>query len=224
MICCNGKQGGDTLEREAGSVQPVILRIKEAVEIATPPASVYALVSDPAAKARLNPFTQAIRIEREDPGPLREGSVTFFRIQKGTRIFEYRMRCIRHEPGRLIESRAELPTLFTVRVEVEPLPGGSRLKQTEECEVTPYMLEGLLVTRRAEHAWKLVKVLNFVLPELVHETFAVILRERADSLRVSMQRELREWLHAIKAHVESGGASVPLPAADEKAVADTGTS
>jgi len=201
-----------------------MLRIKEAVEIATPPASVYALVSDPVAKARLNPFTQAIRVEREDPGPLREGSVTFFRIQKGTRIFEYRMRCIRHEPGRLIESQAELPTLFTVRVEVEPLPGGSRLKQTEECEVTPYMLEGLLVTRRAEHAWRLMKTLYFFLPELAHETFAAIFRERADSLRVSMQRELAGWLQAIKAHLESGDHSDPSARQDARLLTDMGGS
>jgi hypothetical protein len=205
-------------------VLPVILQIKEAVEIATPPASVYALVSDPAAKARLNPFTQAVRIEREDPGPLRAGSVTFYRLQKGTRIFEYRMRCIRHEPGRLIESQAELPTLFTVRVDVEPIPGGSRLKQTEECEATPYMLEGLLVSRRAEHAWRLVKVLNFVLPELVHETFAVILRERTDSLRVSMQRELAGWLQAIKAHLESGDHSDPSARQDARLLTDMGGS
>lgn len=205
-------------------MQPVIIQVAAAVEIGVPPAAVFALASDPLAKARLNPFTQVIRIEREDPGPFRAGSVTFYRIQKGTRVFEYRMRCIRYEPGQLIESRAELPTLFTVRVEVEPIPGGSRLKQTEECEVTTHMLEGLLVTRRAEHAWRFVKVLNFVLPELVHETFAVILRERADTLRLSMQRELREWLHAIKVHAESRDASVPLPSAGGGAVSDVNTS
>ena len=205
-------------------MQPVIVRVVESVEITAPVSAVFALVSDPLAKAKLNPFIQVIRIEREDPGPLRAGSVTFYRLQKGTRIFEYRMRCIRHAPGRLIESQAELPTLFTVRVNVESIPGGSRLKQTEECEVTPNMLEGLLVSRRAEHAWRLVKVLNFVLPELVHETFAVILRERTDSLRLSMQRELREWLHAMKVHAESRDASVPLPSADGGAVSDVNTS
>lgn len=186
-----------------GSAELVILRIKEAAEIATPPASVYALVSDPVAKARLNPFTQAIRIEREDPGPLREGSVTFFRMQRGTRIFEYRMRCVRLEPSRLIESKAELPNLFTVRVEVEPTADGSRLTQSEECEVSPQMLDGLSATRRAEHAWRLMKTLYFFLPELAHETFAMIFRERVDSLRVKMERELGGWLLAIKHHLES---------------------
>ena len=99
-------------------MEPVIIPVVGAVEIGAPPSAVFALVSDPLAKAKLNPFTQVIRIEREDHGPLRQGSVTFFRLQKGTRIFEYRMRCVRLEPGRLIESRAELPNLFTVRVEV----------------------------------------------------------------------------------------------------------
>jgi len=185
-------------------MQPVIIRVAAAVEIGAPPAAVFPLVSDANAKAKLNPFIQVIRIEREDDGPLRQGSITFFRLQKETRIFEYRMRCVRFEPGRLIESKAELPNLFTVRVEVEAAPGGCRLRQSEECEVPLHMLEGLHVTRRAEHAWRFMKTLNFFLPELAHETYAVILRERADSLRVSMQRELQGWLQAIKAHVESG--------------------
>jgi hypothetical protein len=205
-------------------MEPLIIRVAAAVEIEAPPAAVFALVSDAGAKAHLNPWTQVIRIEREDPGPLHQGSVTFFRLQKGTSIFEYRMRCVQLESGRLIESKAELPNLFTVRVEVEPTPGGSRLQQTEECEVTPHMLEGLLVTRRAEHAWRFVKVLNFVLPELVHETFAVILRERTDSLRVSMQRELAGWLQAIKAHLESGDYSDPSARQDARLSTDMGGS
>jgi hypothetical protein len=67
------------------------------------------------------------------------------------------------------------------------------------------MLEDLPVTRRAEQAWRLMKTLSFFLPELAHETFAVIFRERADALRVGMQRELQGWLEAIKTHVEAAG-------------------
>jgi len=218
--------GGRRVESEhkAGLMEPVIIPVVGAVEIGAPPSAVFALVSDPLAKAKLNPFAQVIRIEREDHGPLRQGSVTFFRLQKGTRIFEYRMRCVRLEPGRLIESRAELTNLFTVRVEVEPAPGGSRLTQSEECEVSPHMLEGLSATRRADHAWRLMKTLYFFLPELAHETFAVIFRERADSLRASMQRELQGWLLAIKAHVESGDRSGRSAHPDPRPLTDTGSS
>lgn len=184
-------------------MERVIIRVTAAVDIGAPPAAVFALVSDAATKAHLNPWTQVIRIEREDREPLGEGSVTFFRMQRGTRIFEYRMRCVRLEPSRLIESKAELPNLFRVRVEVEPTADGSRLTQSEECEVSPQMLDGLSVTRRAEHAWRLMKTLSFFLPELAHETFAVIFRERVDSLRVKMERELGGWLLAIKQHLES---------------------
>jgi hypothetical protein len=205
-------------------MQPVIIRVAAAVEIGAPPAAVFALVSDANAKAKVNPFIQVIRIEREDQGPLRQGSVTFFRLQKGTRIFEYRMRCLRLEPGRLIESKADLPNLFTVRVEIQSAPSGSRLAQSEECEISPHMLEDLHVTRRAEHAWRFMKTLNFFLPELAHETFAVILQERADSLRVSMQRELQGWLQAIKTHVESGDRSDRAVRAVLKPTPDTGSS
>jgi hypothetical protein len=184
-------------------MQPVILRVAAAVEIAAPVERVFGLVSDPAAKARLNPFVQVIRIERENPGPLREGSVTFFRLQKGTRIFEYRSRCVGLKPDRLLESQAELPTLFRVRVGVEPIPGGSRLTQREECEVTLAMLDHLPVSRRAERAWRAFKLLSVVAPSLARETFAVILQERAQALRLVMERELRGWLQAIKHHLES---------------------
>ncbi len=165
--------------------------------------AVFALVSDPPAKARLNPSVQVIRVEREDAGPLREGSVIFLRLQKGRRIFEYRTRCQRLVPGRLLESRAELPTLARVRVEVDPIPQGTRLTQQEECEVTVEMLEGLPVARRAERAWRTLKLLHLFLPGLAQETFAVILRERADALRLVMKHELRAWLEAIKQHLES---------------------
>lgn len=204
-------------------MQPVILRVAATVEIGAPAAAVFSLVSDANAKAKLNPFAQVIRIEREDDGPLRQGSITFFRLQKESRIFEYRMRCVRFEPGRLIESKAELPNLFTVRVEVAAAPGGSRLSQSEECEVSPHMLEDLTVTRRAERAWRFMKILNFFLPELAHETFTVIFRERADALRVSMQRELQGWLQAIKAYVESGGRSDRSVRAVSEPASDTGS-
>ena len=184
-------------------MQSVIVRAAAAVEINTPVPVVFALVSDPLAKAKLNPFTQVIRIEREDAGPLREGSITFMRLQKGQRIFEYRTRCVRLEPDRLVESQAELPTLFRVRVEVEPVPGGTRLRHREECEITPSMLEGLQMPRRAERAWRAIKLLSLMAPGLARETYAVILHERADALRVTMERELGGWLQAIKQHLES---------------------
>lgn len=186
------------------TMQPVLIRIAESVEIAAPSAVVFALVSDSQAKARLNPFVQVIRIEREDSGPLREGSVTFLRLQKGTRIFEYRTRCRRLEPGRLLENQADLPTLFRVSVEVESVRGGARLTQREECEITPEMLEGLPVPRRAERAWRTVKILSLFLPSLARETYALILQERAQTLRITLRRELRAWLQAIKQHLESG--------------------
>ena len=184
-------------------MEPVILQVAESVEIAVPPSAVFDLVADPLAKARLNPFVQVIRIERETPGPLREGSVTFLRLQKGRRIFEYRTRCHRLEPGRLLENQGELPTLARVRVEVEPSPGGARLTQREECEVTLEMLEGVPVSRRAERAWHALKLLNLFLPGVAREAYGVILRERADALRPGLKRELRAWLEAIQRHLEA---------------------
>jgi hypothetical protein len=187
----------------AGPMDPAIIRVAEGVEIAAPPATVFALVSDPQAKARLNPNVQVIRVEREDPGPLCEGSVTFLRLQKGRRIFEYRTRCERLEAGRLLEHRAQLPTLVRVRVEVDPVPRGTRLTQHEECEATLEMLEALPGAPRAEWPWRAARLLHLLLPELAAETFAVILRQRAALLERALRRELRDWLAAIKDHLET---------------------
>ncbi len=194
------KRGG----RGPDLMDPVIIRVTASVDIAAPPSKVFALVGDAEAKTRLNPFVQVIRVELETPGPLREGSVTYFRLQKGKRIYEHRSRCHRFEPDRLLEGQAVLPVLYRVRVELEPTPAGTRLTQEEECEVTPEMLEGLPVSHRAERAWRFMETLSFFLPKLARETYAVIFRERAESLRLSIQRELRVWLEAIKAQLESG--------------------
>jgi hypothetical protein len=176
------------------------------VEIAVSPSAVFPLVCDPETRSRLNPAVRVIRVEVEGAGPLREGSVIFFRLQKGSRIFEYRTRCLRLVPERLLETQAELPTLFRVRAELAPIPGGTRLTQQAECEISLGMLEGLPVTRRAERAWRAMRLLSFVVPALARETFAILLRERADALRILMERELRGWLEAIKRHVESQNA------------------
>jgi hypothetical protein len=172
------------------------------VDIAASPSAVFALICDPEAKARLNPSVQVIRVEAEEASPLREGSVIFFRLQKGSRIFEYRTRCLRLIPERLLETQADLPSHFAVRVELSPIPGGTRLVHQEECELDPAMLEGLPVSPRAERAWRFMRVLAFVAPELARETYAIVLHERADALRLVLQRELYAWLEAIKRHLE----------------------
>jgi hypothetical protein len=189
-------------------MEPVILRVAQTVEIQAPPTTVFALAADAPTKARFNPFVEVIRVERETPGPLREGSVTFFRLQKGQRIFEYRMRCARLVPGRIIQSQADLPTLFRVTIEVEPASGGCRLIQREECEVTRDMLEGLLVPRRAERAWRVIKLFHLFMPGLTRDAYAVLLQERIDALHAGLKRELSAWLRAIKDHLESGASGL----------------
>ncbi len=187
-------------------MEPLIIRVAVTVDIAVPLNRVFALISDAEAKTRLNPFVQVIRVERETPGPLREGSVTYFRLQKGRRIYEHRSQCRRLEPDRLLEAQAILPTLYRVRVQLEPIQTGTRLTQEEECEVTPAMLEGLPVSRRAERAWRTVKLLRFIVPALGREAHTLILRERAETLRLSLRRELWSWLHAVKLRLESSQA------------------
>src|SRR6266508_3532256 len=92
------------------------------VEINAEPAEVFAVVSDLRRKAFLNPNIQVIRVELESEEPVREGSVFYHRFQRGTRIMEYRSRCVRLVAPWLVESRSETDPPFVVRVTVESIP------------------------------------------------------------------------------------------------------
>jgi hypothetical protein len=186
-------------------MERVIIEIQESVEIAAPPPAVFAVVSDPQAKLALNPFVEVIRVEREGVG---EGAVTFLRFQKGHRFIEYRTCCVAYERDRLVESAADLPTLFRVRVELAPVAAGTRLTQGERCEVTPDMLEHVVATQREQRAWRTIKLMNLVFPGLVREAFSMIFHERVDAVRKTMSMELYAWLDAIRRHVEARGEAV----------------
>jgi hypothetical protein len=190
-------------------MDPVIIRIAESIDIHASPPTVFALVSDPAAKLALNPFVTVIRVEREGAG---EGAVTFLRFQKGQRFVEYRSRCVAFVPDRLIESQAELPTLLRVLFQVDPIESGTRLTQHEECEVTPEMLEHLLASQREEGAWRAMKLIHLVLPILAREAYAMIFHDRVETARKTMSVELYAWLEHIKRHLESGTRATVTPA------------
>ena len=98
------------------------LILSATVEIRAEPAEVFAVVSDLRRKALLNPNIKVIRVELEGEDPVREGSVFYHRFQRGTRILEYRSRCVRLVPPWLFESRSETDPPFEVRVTViQPL-------------------------------------------------------------------------------------------------------
>ncbi|MBI2881910.1 MAG: SRPBCC family protein [Candidatus Tectomicrobia bacterium] len=181
------------------------LEFSASVEIRAAAAEVFALVSDLRRKARLNPNIQVIRVELEGEGPVREGSVFYHRFQRGTRILEYRSRCVRFVPPRLFESRGETDPPFEVRMTVESTPLGCRVTQHEALEVPPDLLEALEPAPPGARTFRDLLGFLALFPGLrpLGAEVRALQRER---LAKRLTAELEAWLNAIRAHVEAGGA------------------
>ena len=181
------------------------------VELRAEAALVFALVSDLRRKARLNPNIRVIRVELEGEEPVREGSVFYHRFQRGTRIMEYRSRCVRFVPPRLFETRGETDPPFEVRVTVDPAPGGCRLTQEEAVEATPELLDALEPAPSGAGIFRDIVGLLPLFPSLrqLGSEVRALQRER---LARKLTRELQAWLDAIKDRLEAQDAGDPASA------------
>jgi hypothetical protein len=172
------------------------------VEIRANPEEVFAVVSDLRRKARLNPNIHVIRVELEGEEPVQEGSVFYHRFHRGTRILEYRSRCVRLVPPWLFESRSETDPPFEVRVTVDRTPAGCRLTQLEEVEVTPELLDAFEPTPTKLRSFRDTVLLFALFPSMrsLGSEIRVFQRERV--IR-KLTGELQSWLAAIRAHLEA---------------------
>jgi hypothetical protein len=177
------------------------LRFSATVEIRAEPAEVFAVVSDLRHKARLNPNIQVIRVELEGEEPVREGSVFYHRFHRGARIMEYRSQCVRLVTPRLVENRSETDPPFDVRVTVDPTPGGCRLTQEEEVEVTPALLDAFEAAPTQVRTFRDIVHLFVLFPSLrpLGAEIRVFQRERVAR---KLSGELQSWLDGIRAHLE----------------------
>ena len=177
------------------------LTFSATVEIRADTAEVFALVSDLRRKARLNPNIQVIRVELEGEEPLREGSVFYHRFHRGTRIMEYRSRCVRLVPPRLFESRSETNPPFEVRVTVDPTSVGCRLMQEEQVEATPELLDAFEPAPSSMRTLPDIVKLLALFPSArpLGCELRVLQRERVVAI---LSGELKSWLDAIRAHLE----------------------
>jgi hypothetical protein len=174
------------------------------VEIRAGAAETFALVSDLRRKARLNPNIRVIRIDLEGEEPIRVGSVFRHRFEKAGRIVEYRSRCVRWVPPRLVESRGETDPPFEVRVTIDPIDGGCRLTQVETLEMRPEMLGALGAERPPGRGLLDFVHLLPVSPALraLGSELRAVERERVVA---GLRGELKVWLEAIRAHLEAEG-------------------
>jgi hypothetical protein len=172
------------------------------VEIKAEPAEVFALVSDLRRKAFLNPNIQVIRVELEGAEPVREGSVFYHRFHKGTRILEYRSRCVRLVPPWLFESRSETDPPFEVRVTVDRTAAGCRLIQQEKVEVTPELLDAFEPAPTKLPGFRDIMTLFALFPSVRPLGSEIRAFQRERVIR-TLTSELQAWLDAIRAHLEA---------------------
>ena len=175
------------------------------MEIRAEVAEVFDLVSDLRRKASLNPNIQVIRVELEGEATIKEGSVFYHRIQRGTRIIEYRSRCIRYDPPKLFQTRGETDPSFEVTVTVEPTGSGCRLTQREELEVTPEMLDTLEAWGTKGNLFREVSRLLRLFPG-TRQLESEIRAHQRERLKKRLTKELQAWLDTIKANLESKNA------------------
>ncbi len=174
--------------------------VTRTVLIEAPLARVFALVTDPAARARLNPDATPIETEVEGGGPLKVGSICHFRVVYGQRVLDYRMRVTEFVANRRVVSVSDTAVPFETRVELEPENGGTRLTQTERFEPSDEMLNRALPETKSGALLRLIYRLLLI----EHPDGAVSLRERQEqALMDSLGARLGAWLAAIKRHLEN---------------------
>lgn len=171
------------------------------MEICAEVAQVFNLISDLRRKASLNPNIQVIRVELEGEPTIKEGAVFYHRIQRGTRIVEYRSRCIRYVPPRLFQTRSETDPPLEVTVTVEPTASGCRLTQREELEVTPEILDAFEPAGTKGSLFREVSRLLRLFPG-ARQLESEIRAHQRERLKKRLTKELQAWLEAIKANLE----------------------
>lgn len=174
--------------------------VSRSVYIAAPLERVFALMADPAARARLSPLAQPIRVEIEGGGPLQRGSLCHFRMQLGNRIVDYRTQVREFEPNRLIVSVSDTRIPFEIRIETVPEDGGTRLTQTERFEPDDETLRAHLPNDINTVVLRLAYTVALFLDA---EWARRLRRQQEELVEAALGRRLERWLEAIKAALES---------------------
>ncbi len=174
--------------------------VSRSIHINVPVERVFALISDPLERARLNPEGSPIRVEIEGEPQLQTGSICHYRLQIGRRIVDYRMRVREFIPNRRIASVSDSEIPIDVRIDTQPEDRGTRLTQTEEFEPTDEMLLESVPTDPGDRA---LRFLEWLLPFLDLDYARRVLARREELLRERLEANLDGWLVAIKRHLEN---------------------
>lgn len=103
--------------------------LEESVEVAAPPAQVWALVSDLPRLAEWSP--QVVRSFRRTPGPVQLGTRFLNVNRRGLLVWPTQSKVVRFEPHREIAFRVK-DNFVVWSFTLEPIPGGTRIVQRRE--------------------------------------------------------------------------------------------
>ena len=173
--------------------------ISRSIHIDVPVEQVFGLVTDFAARARLNPAVTPMVVEIEDGGPLRAGTVCHFRLQAGQRIIDYRARITEFVVNRRVVSVSDTPVPFEVVLETEPEDGGTRFTHSERLEPTEAML---MEAAPRDATWRFTAWLDGFMPFLDLDAAKRLHAQREALLQKRLEGNLDGWLAAIRHHLE----------------------
>jgi uncharacterized protein YndB with AHSA1/START domain len=184
--------------------------VTRTIDIAVPPDRVWALVTDPERRARLNPAVRVIAVEIEDGQALHRDSVTRYRLEIGGRITEYRTRVRQLVPHRRLVAEADAALPFETTLELQSLRHGTRLIHSEQLEPSADMIQQAI--NRLAEGRQLGLAERFAL--WMDGDASERLRDRAlEDIERSLGDALDRWLAAIRADLESSASgSGPMPA------------
>jgi uncharacterized protein YndB with AHSA1/START domain len=176
-----------------------VIVVSRSIHIDAPVERVFALMADPATRARLNPGETPLMVDIENGAPLRQGSVCHYRLQHGRRILDYRMRVHEFMPNRRILSTSDSAVPFEVRIETAPEGGGTRLTQTESFEANDAILREALSDNASSNIVGLVqRFFTLIDPEAV----LTLRRRQEEQLTKILEDRMDDWLIAIRAYLE----------------------
>jgi len=177
-----------------------MLVVSRNIHIQAPVERVFALVADPVARSALAPHARPLRVEIDDGGPLRAGSVCHFRVQMNGRVLNYRTRVREFVPNRRIVSISDSEVPFEIALETTADRDGTRLTQTERFEPTEAMLQQAL--RQTPSSAAMEQIYQW-LPFLDPEYATRVHRGREQMLAQQLEGNMEQWLTAIKRHLEA---------------------
>ncbi len=173
--------------------------VSRSIHIDAPIERVFALMADPAMRARLNPGETPLSVEIETGIPLRQGSICHYRLQHGDRILDYRMRVHEFVSNQRIRSVSDSAVPFEVRIETVPEGAGTRLTQTESFEPSDAMLREALPDEVSSNTVRLAQ--RFFL-WIDPEAALTLRRRQEEQLTKILEPRMDQWLAAIKDYLE----------------------